>query len=327
MKNKFNKINKLVSGIKNNTEWVDSDSAKHTSELIKLIPYLGSFLNSVTLQRLRDENLETRLNQFESGLRDSVTFQEFDQVQTAVEENRFLILYLLSNYRKQIFGHDPKALETVTSFLAVPSQQKEVYRPHPKFHFVVISGASATGKDVQLDMLLGKSLNSRLDVLNKYTTRQPRQSESDYNIIKKPAQFQKLKEDGKVLFPYEKRTNHYGFDKSQFIMESQSDTILMCIFTEFMILPMAKQFLLDQGISTTFILFETPLNELIRRSHHRNFAPNEIKKRTQSIMRDLSFISNNSSMIDKLYDHKLDTSDSSSVDDINRELVKIVRAI
>lgn len=322
----YKNLRKLIGKVKDDPSWVDSEYGRNVSELIKLIPWIGSAIDANTIQKVKDKKLEKRLIELEEISERAVREDDIEFMYKIVEENRIILYNFISHFREIISKDSPEILNTISSYIAIPEAEEKVFVPHEDFKFVVISGASATGKDVQLDALFSKSLARfrRCDILRKYTTREKRLTDSEYHIFIDDKKFEFLKKEGKILFPYKKREFSYGFDKEQFIKESSSNTILLCVFTEFGVMKTAKQFLDEQGIDSTFILFEADLSELIRRSSHRNFPPEEVSKRIKSIKYDLNFIHSNEEIVNSIYDYRIHTGDKNSVDSITNQLTEIL---
>lgn len=323
---RFSNIQQLLSAITKNDNWIHSEHGRNISELIKLIPLIGSTINANTLEKIRDEKLEQRLYELEKISAEALQREDVEFLYKIVEENRIILYNFIAHYQNQIFKNNPELKKTVSSYLAIPEEKGSFFEPNPEFKFVVISGASASGKDVQLDELYSKSLKRfhRVDILRKLTTRKKRVVDSEYNLFKTRLQFKKLVKEGKVLFPYEKREHLYGFDKQQFIDEASTSTLLLCVFTEFGVIPKAKKFLDEQGIDSTFILFEAPLKDLVKRSYRRQFHLPEIKRRIKSVEYDLEFIAQNDELINSIYDYRVPTGDNNSVKGITNRLIEII---
>lgn len=323
---KYKNIKKLGDFFKNSADDIDEESLKYISELTKLIPYVGSFIDSQTFQRIKDKRLSNRLDQIEKISRNALTVNDGLSLLKIVEENRLILYSFISNYRDIIFEKHPELIDKLNSFLTIPESKKSLFEPNNNFQFIVISGASATGKDVQLEKLINVNFpNSiRVDILRKFTSRKKRLLDSEYYRFKTEKGFQKFLDQDKIIFPYSKRENRYGFDKLQLAKDATTDTLLLTVFTEFSILKQAKQFLIEQGVNAKFILFEAPYQELEERTWHRNLSKEDVRQRLRSIKYDINFIKENDELINEIYDYRIYTGDRISKNDIHLKLIEII---
>ncbi len=300
---KYKNIKKLGDFFKNSADDIDEESLKYISELTKLIPYVGSFIDSQTFQRIKDKRLSNRLDQIEKISRNALTVNDGLSLLKIVEENRLILYSFISNYRDIIFEKHPELIDKLNSFLTIPESKKSLFEPNNNFQFIVISGASATGK---------------------FTSRKKRLLDSEYYRFKTEKGFQKFLDQDKIIFPYSKRENRYGFDKLQLAKDATTDTLLLTVFTEFSILKQAKQFLIEQGVNAKFILFEAPYQELEERTWHRNLSKEDVRQRLRSIKYDINFIKENDELINEIYDYRIYTGDRISKNDIHLKLIEII---
>lgn len=321
----YKSITRLIEFIATSTFSDEKLIERNLSELIKLIPYFGSIINANTIEVTKDKILDKRLTELELKLDSKISHNDGEIVLDIIEENRTLIYSLISQFQDIIFK-DVELKNNIGSYLAVPKTNKSDYSIHKDFKLIIISGASATGKDTIVDKLIKKDYPSstHIDVLNKFTTRKKRLMDSHYYKFLTSNSFEKCISKDRIIFPYPKREYKYGFDKSQLFKVSQTNSLMFCVFTEFKVLQRAKQFLSEQNISCSFILIEADEAELIDRSWRRNFPEEEVRRRINSIRQDLNFIRNNDKLINEIYDFRVYNGDNVAIDTTYDNIVNFI---
>lgn len=302
--------------------------SRNLSELVKLIPYLGSLIESNTLGRLKDEKLNFRLLQLDEALSEVLTINDGNQLLTLIENNRLLLYNFVGHFQNELLSQNEKLRIQIKETLAIKEYGDKLYLPNDKFHFVVISGASATGKDTVLNKVKRHYYKGfpKNEVLIKYTTRRKRKSDSLYYKFLSTKQYNKSFHEDEIIFPFKKREHKYGFSKEQLIDSLGDDKILFCIYTDFDSLIRAKASLSALQIQTTFILLEAKFKELKDRSWGRNFTTLEITSRIDSIKKDHRFIKDNPEIINEIFDYRIYSGDNKSKNELIREIIACIES-
>lgn len=294
--------------------------------MIKIIPFIGSLIDANTVGALKDRVMERRLVKLEEMVDKVLVIDDGSNFENQITKINSVLLTLIAQYQENFSTDNHELGDLLNRSLVVPKNFSGDWNPNPSFCFVIISGASATGKDVILDLLFNDffSKHPRCEVLSKFTTRKKRAMDSRYYQFITRKQFQKYLKSGRIIFHYTKRGEEYGFDRIHLFNASKTNQLLFCIFTEFELLQSAKQFLEEQGINVKLILLDAPIDHLIHRSWHRILPEEEIKRRIRSIKRDISYITEKKRAIEQTYDFIIYTGDDRAKLDAYQELKSIV---
>ncbi len=322
---KFQNIKRLFEKIRSSPELTAIAEDKRIPILLNIMePTFGPIFDSLVLGNVRDKSLADKFQAIEENLESNLSEDDGIQLLDIIADNREILFTSIANVESLMDEHN-ELKKLVSTYLAIPSDQEETFIPSSSFKFVVIAGASGTGKDVQLELLHKHQFKNyrHNDILTKFSTRKPRNQDSDYYEFIKKAEFLKMKENGDILFPYDKRNYFYGFDKVQFVDEATGSNLLFSIFTEFEMAQTAKAFLTELGINNQFILFNASENVLRRRAWHRNFSVAEVKRRITSIQKDIQFIEQNKASLESIYDF-VEVGDDKSINEIHKTLIEII---
>lgn len=319
---KYKGIKRLIEEIEKNPNLKYIAKSRNVSELIKLIPYFGSIIESNTLGKVRDNELDKRLNEIEENLEDALTIEDGELLVDLIRNNSLLLYSFIAHFQNELFQTNLQLQDQIKNILAIPQNVDKAFSPNKKFLFVILSGASSTGKDSTLQKLLQQNYKSYISptILKKYTTREPRNNTEGYYEFLSQKEFDKYLRKDKLIFSFPKRGFNYGFDKSNLYKQASTPTILFCIFTEFKMLEKAKVMLEELGIDTLFILMEAKYQELSERVDSRNFTRAEGRLRKNSIIRDLKYIEENNDLINDIFELRIYTGDDKSKNDVYREI-------
>ena len=292
--------------------------------LLQSIPIFGVFIDANVTWVLEDSSLEQRLFKLEVVCK-NVLMKEAENLllEDFIEINMAFTDIMLTHQGKISKDHDEiKELLKVI----VQTQQPEIVTPNSSFHFIIISGASAVGKDALIELLDNDFFpnHPRCELLTKVTTRDKRPTESRYYKFLTDNELKNWSNENRILFPYSKREFKYGFDKFYFSNCIASDTLLFCVFTEFSMLPKTKKKLQDQGINVVSILLEAPEKHLHIRSLTRSLPQSEVQSRLRSIKKDLQYIEYNRKEIEDVFDYIIYNGDDRAKCDTYKELRSIV---
>ncbi|WP_397363862.1 hypothetical protein [Olleya sp. R77988] len=322
---KFENIKRFLKQIKESPELSSIAEDKKVSILLGILePTIGPIVDSLLLGKVRDKNLNNKFEELDSRLENRITEDDGIQLINIIQENRQMLWTSIANHQALIDEHN-LLKNTISTYLAIPNNQSKTFKPSKDFKFIVIAGASGTGKDVQLELLEKHQFNKyrHSDVLKKFSTRKKRNHDSEYYKFMTEKRFDSLKEKGNVLFPYKKRSYQYGFDKVQFVRDATGNNLLFSIFTEFEMAEKANAFLKELGINVQFILFNASIQDLTRRAWHRNFSRDEVKRRITSVEQDIMFIEQNKEVLSSIYDF-VEVGDNRSIIEIHNDLVKLI---
>lgn len=328
MKDRFPSISRFFQLVEDATGSLHPFYARNFRELIKLIPVLGSWLDANTVGAIDDRLLEGRLQELETACAAVLKKDDLADAVDDILRVNALLFHILARHLSEMLHSNRELLLEIRSFLAIPHHAISPLEPNPKLLLVTLSGPSAVGKDVMLDLLAVRSFPQvrRCETLTKLTTRPKRAGEHRYYRFCTEQQFQSHLSKDRVLFPYHKREHHYGFDKQHLFNLSRSEVLLFAVFTEFEMLPRAREFLLEQGVRTLSILLEAPEEHLIQRSWFRAFPESEVKSRVTSIRRDLSYIVNDAERVKSSYDHVVYNGDDRAKLDTAAEIEAAINA-
>lgn len=299
---------------------------RNFSELLRLIPFVGPFVEANTVGAIKDYVLEKRLKNLENFCGEALTTEDANLLISKITYINSILFTIIAQYQEDIFKDNQKIKKLIKSYLTIPKDSVKEFVPNPMFYLIILSGASATGKDTLLDLLHNSYYpnHSRCELLRKFTTRKKRPTDSRYYKFLTSKQFKSFLEQDRIIFPYYKRQHRYGFDKIHLFDAATSDYLLFCVFTEFNILPKAKQFLKEQGIKVVSILPEAPEEHLINRSWTRALPENDVKARINSIKNDLAYIKSHRKDMKKMFDHIVYNGDDRAKLDTFEELRSIL---
>ncbi len=295
-------------------------------ELVKLIPMVGSLIDANVFGAIADRNLNERLVKLEDACARALLESDSSLLKAEIASinGQFAVLVLtnLQEFRDWAEG----SLNGLAASVKQLSEATTALRPHPSFRFVTISGASAVGKDCLLDYIAHNRCKTarRIEMLRKFTTREPRPVDSKYYDFVTDEEFDLLERSGGVLFPYYKRGFRYGFDKAHFAELAEEDCHAFCVFTSFSTFPSDRQVLRDKGVYHIAILLEASEECLILRSNARLLKPDDLERRKESISHDLGFLRENSKFRAMNFDVIINNSDKYSKEEsYNRLVTKI----
>ncbi|MCK5015742.1 MAG: hypothetical protein KAS32_01610 [Candidatus Peribacteraceae bacterium] len=326
MEKGYPKIKAYLEKIDDKTSNLNSIYIRNFRELIKFLPFVGPIIDANTMGAIEDRNLKKRLTDLERTCENVLNLDDIDGIMEQVTLINALFFTIIAQYQELIFKENREIKDILNKYVVIPKNTQMKLSPNPTFRLIIISGASATGKDILIDLLNKEYFpqHSRCEILTKFTTRKKRATESDYYKFLTEKQFQNYKDNNRIIFYYTKRGFQYGFDKSHLFKAATSDTLLFCVFTEFKILPHVKQFLKEQGLNVISILLEAPEKHLIHRSWFRSLPEEEVKTRITSIKRDITYIKKNRPEIEKMFDYIIYNGDDRAKLDTYEELKMIL---
>lgn len=325
MTTRYPSLAAYLSRAEDSTSQIHPVYVRNFRELIKLIPLVGSWLDANTVGAIQDKALEGRLRELESACDQALKASDAESLVSQITHVNFLFFSMIATHQEIIFRDNRQILELLQTYSAIPKNTHIAFEPDPSFALVIFSGASAVGKDTLLDLLYSgtSSEHRHCEFMTKLTTRPKRPSDSRYYKFLTDKKFQTLLDKDQILFPYYKRENRYGFDKTHLFRAAAASEILFAVFTEFEMLPKAKEFLAAQGIKVVSVLLEAPEEHLIHRSWFRSFPERDVKSRINSIKRDLKFVAEHRQLIEETYDYIVYNGD----DRAKLETLKEVEAI
>jgi len=316
-------IQKYMDAIQDKTSDIHPVYKQNFRELIKLIPVIGSWIDANTMGAIENSLLEDRLDNLDNACRKAVSTENFDSLKNEIFNiNNMLLVIFLTNL-DSIRKENESISNNVKLLLSIAKKDQDIFVANPKFKFVTISGASATGKDCMLDLISSrkKLSNTPMDLLTKFTTRKKRIVDSKYYDFISEEEFDLLEESGNIIFPYFKHGARYGFDSNHLMQSAQKEMILFCVFTHFESLPSDRQFLKHQKIEHLSVLLTADFDSLILRSESRMLDSSDRDRRIKSIKKDIDYINKNDKYIDKYYDLIIDNGDRYSKHNTHNEIV------
>ena len=222
-----------------------------------------------------------------------------------------------------LFPGDYRAGERVDVELSeLPDELKVLdgVKPHKRFKWFIISGASSAGKDVLTEMILfNLSTSYNLEVGKKYTTRDRRPGESANVEALSEQEFDLFEKQKKILFPYTKRHHRYGLNAEQHRRNISAGIPMVTILTHLEIVPTVVGMLNNKGIKTFPIFIEVPKKHLNRRVKFRNLEATDVAERIKSIDQDLNDIKRRKNFRSEYKIIK--NGDNRAFDDVANELV------
>lgn len=306
----YKNIDKFIQAIQDQTSEINPIYLRNFRELIKIIPIIGSIIDSNTIGAIQDNMLEERLRNLETSCEKALKLGDqsllFDEIKNI---NSIFFILLITNQntimnQTKLISQDIQAL--------INSSQNSVQKlyPNTNFKFVTISGASAVGKDCLLNLILfhKRKTNKKIESLTKFTTRPPRIVDSKYYNFVSSLEFDQLERSGNIIFSYFKRGERYGFDRTHLFNSTREDEVLFSVFTHFESLPADRQYLKNQGINHIAILLKADEETLKLRTEGRLLKPNDLEARKRSIEKDLEYINENKDLIENCFDIKIDNS-------------------
>jgi guanylate kinase len=319
-------LKKFLDALKNSTNKINPIYRRQFKELIKVIPIVGSWIETNTIGAVEDSILEERLSNLEMACKRALTTDDIEITKTEIANINNIFFVLIITNQKLLIEQNVRIAERLESFFDPNKQDINSFTPKKGFRFVTISGASSTGKDCILDMILSQRYRTdqKVESFTKFTTRPKRVVDSKYYDFVNDDDFDLLEKSGNIIFPYYKRGFRYGFDKTHLINSSRDLDIMIAIFTHFESLPADRQLLKDHGLNHIAILLTSDMQTLMLRSDSRILDPQDIEIRKRSIEKDLRFIAENQNIINKCFDLIVDNSDRhSKYETYNRIVHKI----
>ena len=301
---KFTNVSEFTRQIVDTASKINPIYRRNFSELIKIIPLLGSWIERFTIGEIEDAILNERLISLEEACARALAA---DDVKQLFEEILFInsILYGLTiTNRDAIAAEHQEILYGVRYLVAAARESSPSLKPHPDFRFVTISGPSAVGKDCVMDLIQTQRhlAIQEISSLTKYTTRVPRLVDSKYYNFVSKVEFCDLRKAGNVLFSYFKRDERYGFERTHLLNTATQPGTMFAVFTHFETLAQDRAILEELGISHTAVLLTADRSLLKWRSRNRLLPTDDIEARVRSIDRDMDFIEENRGLVDNYFD-------------------------
>jgi guanylate kinase len=320
----FPNIIQFIEQTQNEYSKIQPIYRRNFRELIKIIPLVGSIIDSNIFGAMEDKILEERLNSLEASCAKVLKTDDLDIIENEITNINNIFFLLLVKNQNSIIDQNIEIKKAVDQIAVGGVGDKDRFIPSKKFLLVTISGASAVGKDCILDLILNRAnhANKAFDTLTKFTTRTRRTVDSKYYDFVQLEDFNLLVKGGTIIFPYWKRNAAYGFDKQKLIDASKKDGILITVFTNFETLPSDRMFLKSLGINHTAILLTADKETLLIRSDGRVLNKADIDRRKKSIHKDLKYLQENDKMIQSNFDLIIDNSDYHSKYSTYNEIVR-----
>ena len=304
----------FIAAVQDKTSAVNPIYRRHFSELIKLIPLVGSVIEANTIGAIEDSILAERLRNLESACSRALTTEDAGKLTEEIQGINSIFFVLLVTGQRHLLDQTQQMADELKRTTDVASTKLANW-VHKKFLLVTISGPSAVGKDCVLDTILSRadSIDRPIEALTKFTNRPRRLVDSKYYDFISNEECDILEQSKNVIFPYYKRGYRYGFDRTHLFSSAREPQILFSIFTHFASLPTDREYLQERGINHCAILLRAERDMLIRRSGRRLLAPADIEARNISIDEDMAFLDVNTQMVDKCFDLVVDNGDAMSV--------------
>ena len=285
---------------------ITSKISTFTSEGMKKIPFFGSLVERLTLGKINDEVTSDMLKALEAICEKVIREEQHNK------ENIEQIFTILDNLNLS-------DLRTSTNYNKIDI--------NPKFRLITISGASAVGKDSVLDKIIAnkKKFDIKTNFLKKFTTREQRTKYENegYYSFKDENEFNELRNNGKILFPYLKRNHWYGFDKDDFYEKAKEEIALFAIFTDFKNFPNSVDELRRMGVKRhDRILLLGDETSLQLRSLRRNLTLDDLERRKKSISEDIKHYVENKDQLTKEFNIIIDNGDDQPINQTYNKIIK-----
>ena len=318
-------IQKFIDALQDSAGKVNPIYRRNFRELIKVIPIVGSWIDANTMGAIEDAALEERLNNLDSACSRALSLNDADLLIAEIANINSIFFVILLTKLGNVAEQNLQLSGDIGNLLSRVEEQNATFRPHRNFRFVTISGASASGKDCVLDLILHRVSKAHVPVeaLTKFTTREKRVVDSKYYDFITEAQFDLLEKGGQIIFPYYKRGARYGFDRTHLFNAARKEGVLFCVFTHFESLPADRQFLKNQGIQHIAILLHSDKDSLFLRSESRMLKKDDIRSRIHSIEQDLAFLEENGRYIQHCFDLVVENGDGHAKWDSHDKIVEI----
>ena len=323
MKKTYNSISLFIKKLEDKTSKIHPVYIKNFRELIKVIPIVGSWIDSNTLGTIEDNILKERLENLENSCKLALKLTDINKLTIEITNINSIFFLLIATNQNELITQNKKIIKNLNIVLQETKKIESTYKPHKEFVLVTISGASAAGKDHLLDLIINeqKSFKKPIEVLTKFTTRKPRISDSQYYDFISQGEYELLEKHGNILFPYFKRGYGYGFDKTHLINSSKKAMTMFSIFTNFTTLAADREFLKHIGIKHIAILLDVDDKSLFIRTHSRLFDNIEKSSRKKSIENDLKYIKENKFLIERHFDLIIKNGDKYAKTDSFKKIV------
>ncbi len=206
-------LKKFLDALINSTNKINPIYRRQFKELIKVIPIVGSWIETNTIGTIEDSILEERLSNLEMACKRALTADDIEIIKTEIANINNIFFVLIITNQKLLIEQNMRITERLESFFDPNKQDIKSFTPKKGFRFVTISGASSTGKDCILDMILSQAHRTvqKVESFTKFTTRPKRVVDSKYYDFVNDDDFDLLEKSGNIIFPYYKRGFRYGF--------------------------------------------------------------------------------------------------------------------
>ncbi len=318
-------IKNFVDAVRDKASTINPAYRRNFRELIKVIPAVGSWIDSITMGALEDAILAERLDNLDAACARAMTLDDGELLYAEITNINSICFVILLTNLSQITAQTQEISSNLGHLISLVEAQTNQFQPHPKFRLVTISGPSAVGKDCILDLILHRKDKAQtpVDALTKFTTRQKRIVDSKYYDFVSETEFDLLERSGTLIFPYFKRGARYGFDRTHLFNAAREEHVLFSVFTHFESLPADRQFLRNQGIHHLAILLNADKETLVVRSEGRVLAPDDIERRKDSIEHDLLFLRENENYLKNCFDLMVDNGDAHAKYETHDHIVQL----
>lgn len=325
MKKKFPKIGEYLDAL-GKIGKINSIYVRSFREVLKVIIPMGQLIDSLTFGLTENRALEKRLDHLECLCEKALKMNDVSQLVLQTTSINVALFSIMLHDPEHFPAENKEIRNILNTQVPIPKNRSKQFRVNPSFYLITISGAPGTGKDILLDLLYKDYFpnRDRCELLTKFTTRKKRPTDSRYYEHLKKRDFEREKNAGKILFPYTKIKNQYGFDKEHLEAKIPTPSILFCVFTEFHMLPRAREFLNAIGINIISILFECPEEHLMNRMWNRLLPEDEVKLRLDTVKQDMAYIQKNREQIENMFEHIIYNGDDRAKLDTYDELQKII---
>ena len=173
------------------------------------------------------------------------------------------------NDSKKTISHCPEASESVKKELS-----KIKWEPLSGFHWYVIGGVTASGKNVVSGMSVSRLKSKGIHVIThrKVISRKPRSSNESKMIVVTNEEFDKMNNEGLSLLPFDKKDYKIGFNSDDIDKAITEGVPLISLFKDFSRIPYIYDFLKRKGINFTIFYLKVPAEELQERTRYRNLS-------------------------------------------------------
>ncbi|NKB77695.1 MAG: hypothetical protein GKR96_11810 [Gammaproteobacteria bacterium] len=297
-------IDRFISAATEKVGKINPLYRRNFSELLKIIPIVGSWIERNSIGAIEDEILEERLIKLDEACSRALSIEDANSLFVEITNINSIFFIILLTKFEEIQNQSSQSIDNLGNLVGNLTNDIAKFLPNPKFKFITISGASAVGKDTMLDLILSQKDKSptKNEALTKFTTRAKRPVDSKYYDFVTEEQFNLLDRSGQIIFPYLKRGSWYGFDRTHLFNAAREDMILWSVFTHFQSLATDRAFLRSQGINHIAVLLSADINSLTMRSESRILDQADIASRISSIQLDLQFLMDNETQLKKCFD-------------------------